>query len=729
MMRKIFTILFLFISLMVQATDRYIATAANGGSNSNNGSSGSPWLTLTYACANTTSGDIIHVGVGTFTETSRCALNTGVSIIGAGVTSVIKSGYAGSYSSGLITATSSAGNPVNGNQSISYIKLDGNSLTGWCGLSSSYRYNVSIHHCIIINYKGRGISIANGGDFMNAPSYSYSTGNSVHDCTIINCGVNDASFSEYADIWWYGQTGFLLYNNTMTNTAQSANADCIKCAWTTDSKIYNNVLTKPTGNNGTQWNFFSELFFTVGGMEIYGNTLNGNASLDIVDIRPGSSGYGCKVYNNSFLLPAQDIYTTHGMQSIDFENWGATQDVYVYNNYFKNVSTAIQFDGVGQNNSGNINGKVTFQNIYVYYNIFENTGNITNAYSSVIDIKPEGTDSFLMYDHIYIDNNTIISGPTYKGYSGILIETCSAMTNIYVRNNIIQGYASNAVAYSYNTGIPSGTTHYIQDNLFYNNSSNSVGNSPGVNGINYTPSGGNVSMSNPLFVSTTDFHLTSGSPAIGAGIHLTTPSITTDYDSVTIGNPPDIGAYEFISNHPPSIQDQGFQLNEYSPEGTSVGTVVATDPEAGQMLTYSIVSGNTNGAFAIDALTGMLSVVNGAALTVDFSLVVKVQDNGVGELSSQATISIEVIPTGIKLTGNTETIKVYPNPVSDELIIEIEGNKNNTSVEILNLIGQVVFEGNLSEKTIVQTSNFSLGVYLIKLQNGKSFEFKKIIKL
>ena len=70
---------------MVQAADKYIATAANGGSNSNNGSSGSPWLTLTYACANTTSGDIIHVGVGTFTETSRCVLNTGVSIIGAGV--------------------------------------------------------------------------------------------------------------------------------------------------------------------------------------------------------------------------------------------------------------------------------------------------------------------------------------------------------------------------------------------------------------------------------------------------------------------------------------------------------------------------------------------------------------------------------------------------------------------------------------------------------------------
>jgi hypothetical protein len=32
------------------------------------------------------------------------------------------------------------------------------------------------------------------------------------------------------------------------------------------------------------------------------------------------------------------------------------------------------------------------------------------------------------------------------------------------------------------------------------------------------------------------------------------------------------------------------------------------------------------------------------------------------------------------------------------------------------------------EKVTVQTSNFAHGVYLVKLENGKIFEFKKIIK-
>ena len=87
----------------------------------------------------------------------------------------------------------------------------------------------------------------------------------------------------------------------------------------------------------------------------------------------------------------------------------------------------------------------------------------------------------------------------------------------------------------------------------------------------------------------------------------------------------------------------------------------------------------------------------------------------------------------IQLSGEVsfdenKVIKVYPNPVSNELIIEIEGNSDKLDFEILNAIGQVVFKGNFIEKTTVHTTNFAPGVYLIKLENGKTFEFKKIIK-
>jgi uncharacterized delta-60 repeat protein len=82
-----------------------------------------------------------------------------------------------------------------------------------------------------------------------------------------------------------------------------------------------------------------------------------------------------------------------------------------------------------------------------------------------------------------------------------------------------------------------------------------------------------------------------------------------------------------------------------------------------------------------------------------------------------------------------KTTFIYPNPVSNELNIEIEGNNGQVNYEILNSIGQVVLKGNLMDKTTIQTSNFTPGIYLIKLGNlpigqpgDKAFEFIKIIK-
>ena len=96
--------------------------------------------------------------------------------------------------------------------------------------------------------------------------------------------------------------------------------------------------------------------------------------------------------------------------------------------------------------------------------------------------------------------------------------------------------------------------------------------------------------------------------------------------------------------------------------------------------------------------------------------------------SSDPSNTINVTVTGIELIDDSKIIKVYPNPVLNELIIEIEGNSDKLDFEMLNAIGQVVFKGDFVGKITVQTTNFAPGVYLIKLENGKTFEFKKIIK-
>ena len=96
--------------------------------------------------------------------------------------------------------------------------------------------------------------------------------------------------------------------------------------------------------------------------------------------------------------------------------------------------------------------------------------------------------------------------------------------------------------------------------------------------------------------------------------------------------------------------------------------------------------------------------------------------------SSNSSKTLNFIPTGIAPNESAKTIKVYPNPVTNELTIELEGNISQINFEIINSSGQTVFNGVVVERTIVQTRNFASGAYVIKLQSGKTFEFKKIIK-
>ncbi len=96
--------------------------------------------------------------------------------------------------------------------------------------------------------------------------------------------------------------------------------------------------------------------------------------------------------------------------------------------------------------------------------------------------------------------------------------------------------------------------------------------------------------------------------------------------------------------------------------------------------------------------------------------------------TSNASNVIDVEITGIDVPHENRNIKIYPNPVSNELTLEIEGNNKKLHYVILNFSGQIIQKGFLMEKTIIQTSHFTSGVYFIRLENGKTFEFHKIIK-
>jgi surface protein len=97
--------------------------------------------------------------------------------------------------------------------------------------------------------------------------------------------------------------------------------------------------------------------------------------------------------------------------------------------------------------------------------------------------------------------------------------------------------------------------------------------------------------------------------------------------------------------------------------------------------------------------------------------------------SSSPSNNYIYIPTGIENAMLNKIIKVYPNPVINELTIEIEGNLKRYNIQIINAMGQPVFDGHVVDKITIQTGSFSTGVYQIRFENNSTIAFKKLIKI
>lgn len=96
------------------------------------------------------------------------------------------------------------------------------------------------------------------------------------------------------------------------------------------------------------------------------------------------------------------------------------------------------------------------------------------------------------------------------------------------------------------------------------------------------------------------------------------------------------------SNQPPTIDTATFTVDPFSLENTFVGQVQAHDPD-GDNLYYSFV-GSTDEGFFLDAELGEIRVQNSEMITPGriFEYVVRVVDDGPGNLSAEEMITVQV---------------------------------------------------------------------------------------
>ena len=209
------------------------------------------------------------------------------------------------------------------------------------------------------------------------------------------------------------------------------------------------------------------------------------------------------------------------------------------------------------------------------------------------------------------------------------------------------------------------------------------------NTLSYTITGGNSS--GAFSINSTTGQIRVANP--GAVDFETNQQFTLQIQVVDGGSPP-LSASQSVSitvtnvNEVPQIPSgQSLNVGEQASNGTVVGTVNATDPDAtapNNTLAYTIVSGNTSGAFAINPATGQITVANSSAVDSStnptFSLLVRATDAGNPALSSTQTVTISVNDANEAPTIPAGQIFTVPeNSVANTLVGRVIANDPDIS--------------------------------------------------
>ena len=377
---------------------------------------------------------------------------------------------------------------------------------------------------------------------------THSTGNAVYNCTITNC--NEAREGNLNAI---GQSGLLIHNNTFTNTQRALGHDATHITfgsgigYNKGVKIYDNVFTldeQAFDTDGTTpvWNFHIEAWNCQGGYEVYGNTFNGgHVGIDAggsFNIK-GDYDYSWDIHDNTFQWTSNYADELTGVFcGVVFE--GSVADLIIRKNHFKNLPNGIR--------SSMLQESLVHENIYIYYNLFDNIGWGNDAWDFGMWFGQGHATAISRYFYIY---NNVINSVSTGLSAGITLSSSNSLTYFEIKNNIIVGASSyGCIAFwDWSSGHTIDNID-IQYNNFYNNASGNDFYEYGSTSVTNLTDANNIE-TDPVFVggSPYNYHLQAGSPCINAGIDV---GLTTDYDGNLVpyptGTNPDIGAYEYGSD-------------------------------------------------------------------------------------------------------------------------------------------------------------------------------------
>ncbi len=504
--------------------DIYVATAANGGSDGNPGTIGSPKLTIQGGItAAVLLGGIrtVKVGVGTFPSTSttgRVIVPIDISVIGEGDTTIIETDatlYNSSFATpSLCTVQLISGSSTSTTQSIRDLRINGIRTSG-----------PTVRH----NHGGLGIQNRTGAITISNVTIDDHNQSGIHIVNCSNIRLTNSTFTDNA----FNSSSFSL-GDIILSTCTNVEID--NCS-IVENFGYGVKALEPSGGVTP---VLTNLIFRDNTVRSAYPTASGGVGIT-AELHNGQY-IGCQIYNNTFYgnlsLVAKESIPSNGVQTLRVHH--NTMDCITYwNNQGYPLELTVHDCEVDHNYmrggafaaiaTWNASETTVKRNWSIHHNTFEGQ---TAAFPSGI-VRSD----YVGVANVNFDNNTVLT----VGPGTLLIfmirnagnrTPAPTASNVNCRNNVIIDL-SNGTQYGNRILWLEGTTapNFLLSNNYVLNMTLSI---PSGTSTNNTPGDPQLELTgvrpDPFF------RPLPGSPVIEAGINVGLPYT---------GSAPTIGAYEF----------------------------------------------------------------------------------------------------------------------------------------------------------------------------------------
>ena len=165
----------------------------------------------------------------------------------------------------------------------------------------------------------------------------------------------------------------------------------------------------------------------------------------------------------------------------------------------------------------------------------------------------------------------------------------------------------------------------------------------------------------------------------------------------------------------PVVADQTFSVPENSPNATTVNTIVANDADPGDKLSFTVTGGTGQAVFAVDALSGEITVADDTQITSAGSFTLNVTVTDSAALSDTAVITINVTnqndpPIITEGTSTSVNMDEDSSPTAFSLTLNATDEENDTltwSISSQATSGTASASGTGTSKAIGYTPNLN----------------------